>query len=136
MNLEELADRIGAALRQRPDAPSREIHRVYAANRMSDLLNGAAPETLLITSLTSPQLFRMADIMDVPGVCVVKGARARRAQVDAAVRRGIAVLLSPWGLRETCDRTNHVLAAVGPDGDMRKARRDRREGRRGVCEGR
>ena len=135
MNLEELADRIGAVLREPGEEPAKQIHRVCAANRMSDLLNGAAPGTVLITGLTSPQLLRMADIMEVPAVCLVKGARPPRARIEAAVRRGTAVLLSPRGLRETRDRIAAALAA-GADGGARRAQRDPAEDRGGVHGGR
>jgi hypothetical protein len=104
MNLEDIAGKIGALLYIDQVAPVPEISQVYAGDKMSDLLAGAGPETLLVTNLTHSQLFKMSDIMEVPAVCLVNGAPIERVLIDAALKRGTAVMISSYDLYETCGR--------------------------------
>lgn len=99
MKLEEIARRIGAEYHS-PDPSPREITGVYAGDSMSDLLNAAGPHTMLVTNLSNPQLYRVADIMEVPAICLVNGRLS--PQLTAAAKRRTAVLLSPHSLYETC----------------------------------
>ena len=56
---------------------SAQIAKIYAGDRVSDLLDQASDTTLLVTNLMSLQLIRLAELMDVPAVCFVNGAVAR-----------------------------------------------------------
>ncbi len=78
MKLEELAQRIGARVLT-PGAPGgTEVTRIYAGDRVSDLLNEASDKTLLVTNLANVQMVRVAELMEVPGICFVDGSRPRR----------------------------------------------------------
>jgi len=113
MKLGELAERIGATVEAGRHEPSGvEVERVYAGDVISDLLREASERMLLVTNLASPQLLRVAELMDVPGICFVNGRLPAPAVVAAAAEHGIVLLVSPAGMFETCGR----LYACFPDG--------------------
>jgi hypothetical protein len=112
MKLGELAERIGATIGPGGrNTSSAEVERIYAGDVISDLLREASEVTLLVTSLVSPQLLRVAELMDVPGICFVDGRLPEPAVVAAAAESGIVLLVSPAGLAETRGR----LDACFPD---------------------
>jgi len=111
MKIEELARSIEARLivpgcRENPD-----ISLVYAGETMSDLIANAGPETLLVTSLNNSQLVRVADLMDVPSICLVDGEEPSAELVSHARTAGTALLLSPYGLFETEAKAQACLGA-------------------------
>ena len=113
MKLGELAEQIGAMIQAgRRDQASVEVERVHAGDVISDLLREASDTTLLVTSLSSLQLLRVAELMDVPGICFVNGRLPDPGLVAAAAARGVLLLVSPAGMFETCGR----LYACFPDG--------------------
>ena len=106
MNLKELAHMIDAQLHLGSGTGEAEIAGAYAADTMSDLIAHAAPDTLLVTSLDNNQLLRVAELMDVPGICIAAaGNTARRLSPGT----GTALLLCRVGLEQTCA----LLAAAG-----------------------
>lgn len=104
MKLNELAEKIGAKVLNHGECASIEIDRVYAGDKMSDLLNEASDTTLLVTNLTNPQLVRIAEIMDVPGICLLNGITPEPELVNAAIKQGTTIIVSPYGMFETCKR--------------------------------
>ena len=74
VKLDELARHIGAQHRRRASScRSASSTKIYAGDRVSDLLNEASDRTLLVTNLMSLQMIRVAELMDVPGICFVNG---------------------------------------------------------------
>jgi hypothetical protein len=104
MRIEELARAIDARLILPSSSGNPSITSVYGGATMSDLMANAAPGTLLVTSLNNPQLIRVADLMDVPGICLVDGCVPSAQLVSQARTAGTALLVSPAGLPETCAR--------------------------------
>jgi len=107
--LDELAARIGAHIFNVPcEADSqggrKPVQFVYAGDKVSELLNAAEEDTLLVTNLSNPQLFRIAELMDIPGICLVNGAQPPGEMLELALRNGTAILVSDEGLFETCGR--------------------------------
>ena len=78
---------------------------------MGDLIAGAASNTLLVTSLNNNQLIRVAELMDVPGICLVGGAEPSSELLSRAAASGTAILVSPHGLVETIHLLEACLAA-------------------------
>ncbi len=118
MNLEQLAQEIGAHI-ETPATPERaDIERVYAGDRMSDLLGAASERTLLATHIANCGLLRLIELMDVPAICFANGATPDPAVVEAARETGTALLVSPWDLYETCGRLyaalNHEKQRAAP----------------------
>lgn len=109
MDLTELAGRIGAAILTPEPARGIEVRRVYAGDRMSDLLSHVAEDTLLVTHLTNHSLARLIELMDTPAVCLVGGATPDQTVLDAAHAAGAALLLSSSGMFETCAALHQAL---------------------------
>jgi len=77
----DLARRIGARV-VAGVRPGRTVDRVYAAqygraywpgDRISDLLEHASQTTLLVTNLSSALLACVAELVNVPAICLVGG---------------------------------------------------------------
>ena len=109
MDLAELAKRIGATCLMPGPARGIEVLRVYAGDRMSDLLSHVAEDTLLVTHLTNHSLARLIELMDAPAVCLVGGAAPDTTVLEAARAAGAALLLSPAGMFETCAALHQAL---------------------------
>jgi hypothetical protein len=104
MKLSEIAKGIDARLIPGPGAADREVSRVYAGDRISDLIEQAAPDTLLVTNIANAQLIRVAELMDVPGLCLVNGAEPAPELAAAAEKNGIRIMVSAAGLFATCGK--------------------------------
>ena len=68
-----LAARIGAKVVVVPPASGKaaDIGSVYAGDRVSDLLNHAGSGTLLVSNLVGSHLVCLAQLLDVPGICLL-----------------------------------------------------------------
>jgi hypothetical protein len=102
MTLGKIAQIIGASVHTSSDSKKVEICRIYAGDKMSDLLNESSSDTLLITNLNNQQLIRAAELMDVPGICLVRGAVPDQETVDILLESGTVLMSSPYGMFETC----------------------------------
>jgi hypothetical protein len=107
MNVKELAHHIDARLLLGNGSGDPEVKRVHAADTMSDLIGHASADTLLVTSLNNNQLIRVAELMDVPGICLVGGAAPDPDLLSCAKAAGTAILLTTRSLDETCRLLEH-----------------------------
>jgi len=114
MKLEDLAAKIGATVVSQGRPEGTEVARIYAGDRVSDLLNHASDKTLLVSNLASIQMLRIAELMDVPGVCFVGGVVPDAEIVELAQANRTFVMVSPAGVYETCALIYNVLAAERP----------------------
>jgi hypothetical protein len=114
MRLSDLALCIGArVLTNEGRAAGIDIDHVFAANKMSDLLDRATGSTLLVSSLSTPHLVRVADLLDVPCICLANGATPSDGFVQAAQDGGKVLLCSTQELAEICRRlTEQGLACT------------------------
>jgi len=116
MNLATVVRQLGAAVLT-PGLPlDTAVERVWAGDRMSDLISAAGPGTLLVTNLDGVQLLRVAELMETAGVCFAQGAAPRPEVVAAAAARGLVLLASPAPLFETCGRLYRCLGGDGAVG--------------------
>ena len=113
MRLEELAQRIGARVLAPGTPGGTEVARIYAGDRVSDLLNEASDKTLLITNLANVQMVRVAELMEVPGVCFVEGVDPDEEILELATENQTLIMVSPVGVFETCGLIYQILAANG-----------------------
>ncbi len=111
MRLEDLAGHIGARIVAPGKPGGTEVTRIYAGDRVSDLLNEASATTLLVSNLASVQMLRVAELMDVPGICFVNGVEPDAEVVELARENGTLVMVSPDGVFETCGRIYQHLSA-------------------------
>ena len=110
MKLATLADKIGAKTLTPGRGVSVYLEQVYAGDRISDLLNAANEAVLLVSNLASSHLIRVAELMDVPGICLVNGQRPDPVMIETASAHGTLLMVSPVGLFETCGRLYDSLA--------------------------
>lgn len=114
MKLVLLAQEIGARIVSPPFSGRDEIVSVYAGDRMSDLLSAVSDETLLVTHIANRGLLSLIELMDVPAVCLVNGSIPETDVVESASEANTALLISPWGLYETCGRLYVALRNKEP----------------------
>ena len=111
MKLEQLAEHIGARVVTPGEPGGTEVTRIYAGDRVSDLLTEASDKTLLVSNLASLQMLRVAELMDVPGICFVNGVEPEDDVIELARDNGTLLLVSPAGVFETCGLIYQFLAA-------------------------
>jgi hypothetical protein len=102
VKVKELARLIDASLHLGTCSEDSEVCRIHASDTMSDLIEHAAADTILLTSLNNNQLIRVAELMDVPGICLVSGVDPLPELLARARETGTAILVSPAGLADTC----------------------------------
>ena len=109
MKLNELAEKIEAKVVRPGRSNGIEITQIYAGDKMSDLLYEASDTTLLVTNLVNTQLARIAELMDVPGICLLNDTAPEPELVISADERGTAIIVSAAGMFETCGRLYQCL---------------------------
>jgi hypothetical protein len=105
----ELAERIGAKV-VAVGAPQVAVARVYAGDRVSDLLIHASDRTLLVTNLTGAQVLRLAEVTELACICFVNGTAPPLPLANQASGSNVVVMVSPHGLYETCGRLYAAMA--------------------------
>ncbi len=109
MKVAELAARASMQLISPSEDAGVEVSRVYAADTMSELIAHASSGTLLVTHLDNAQIARVAELMDVPAICLVDGAQPGRELLEAARSAGAAVMVSRSGLAQTVRTLEELL---------------------------
>lgn len=119
MRLEDLAKSIGARILTPGPSQRATITRIYAGDRVSDLLNEASDKTLLVTNLANVQMVRVAELMEVPGICFVDDIDPDPEIIDLAAANRTMVMVSPTGVFETCGLIYQYLSGAlnTPDKD-------------------
>ncbi len=118
MKLLAIAAAIGARVVLLGGHERTEIRRYAAADRMSDLLAQAGSDAILVTHLSNTQLGRIAALMDAPAICLLDGRAPSPELLWTAREHGIAILICPEGLEETCRRLQGCFG-VPEGGDAR-----------------
>jgi len=109
MKVAELAARASMQLISPSEDAGMEVSRVYAADTMSELIAHASSGTLLVTHLDNAQIARVAELMDVPALCLVDGVQPGRELLEAARSAGAAVMVSRSGLAKTVRTLEELL---------------------------
>ena len=115
MKLQDLAQKIGALVLTTGSSGTKEVTKIYAGDRVSDLLNEASRQTLLVTNLANLQMVRVAELMEVPGICFVDGVDPGREIVELANQNETLLMVSPQGVFETCGLIYNLLARESRD---------------------
>ena len=109
MKIQDLAGKIGAEVLTPGRGAEVRVDQVYAADRISELLDAAADNILLVSNLPGSHLVRLAELMDVPGICLVNGQMPEAPLIEAAKEHGTLLMVSPGSLFETCGRLYQCL---------------------------
>jgi serine kinase of HPr protein (carbohydrate metabolism regulator) len=81
-----------------------EIEKGYASDLMSDVLAFATPAVLLLTGLTNIQIFRTAQMLDIPAIVFVRGKKPDDDLLKLAKESNVPVLLTYMSMFESSGR--------------------------------
>jgi len=109
MKLTALMNDLGFRILVPACGADREIRRIYAGDRMSDLLSAASEDTLVITHVANQSIIRLIELMDLPAVCFLNGLQPDTATLDAARTANTCLMSSPLEMYETCGRFHELL---------------------------
>jgi len=103
MKLNDLATAIGGKVLAGEDRPDVEIDYAFA-DLLSDVLSLAEEEdrTTLVTGMINPQVMRVAEILGIAAVIVVRGKLPPASMVEYAEELGIPLLTTCKTMFETC----------------------------------
>jgi predicted transcriptional regulator len=79
-----------------------EVPSCFAADLMSDVLAFAAPDSLLITALTSVQSVHTAHVADCTGILFVSGKQPSPEALQLARDNSIPILATPHSMADSC----------------------------------
>jgi hypothetical protein len=105
MKLSEVKDLLKAEILTSEGAlRSVEVEKGYASDLMSDVLAFASPGVLLLTGLTNVQIFRTAQMLDIPSIVFVRGKKPVQDLLKLAEEANMPVLLTSMSMFESCGR--------------------------------
>lgn len=80
-----------------------DIDVACGADLMSDVLAcEIGPKTLLITSLTNPQVMRTAEMVDMTAILFVRGRRPSQTVINMAQHVNVPLLYTSLNMFEVC----------------------------------
>lgn len=102
MQLRKLAELVAAEVLSGDEHLDLDVARVLASDLMSDVLALAPHGALLVTSLTSAQSVRAAEIADLCGVLMVGNRRPAADTLTEARARKLPVLVTRHSMFDAC----------------------------------
>lgn len=84
------------------DSKNVNIERACGSDLMSDVLAFTKDNTLLLTGLTTPQVVRTAEMLDLPAIVFVRGKIPEESTVELARKRKIPLLKTDLPMYEAC----------------------------------
>lgn len=90
-----------------------EIDSFVASDLMSDVLTVDSENFVLITSLTSDQVARTADIVGARAVLLVNGKQPQQRLVDFAEEFNISLISTPYPMFKVCYILGTALTGEG-----------------------
>ena len=81
-----------------------EVSNGYAADLMSDVLAFASPSVLLLTGLTNVQIFRTAQMLDIPAIVSVRGKVPQDNLLALAKETNMPILLTRNSMFASCGK--------------------------------
>lgn len=79
-----------------------EFFDVVVSDLMSDVLVAEPEDFILVTSLTSEQVLRTADIVDARAILITNGKQPQKAMETLARQQGMPVLTTPMTTFDAC----------------------------------
>ncbi|MDD5264359.1 MAG: transcriptional regulator [Candidatus Bipolaricaulis sp.] len=102
MNLHEVSRLLEGSILTESRREDIEIDRAYAVDLLSDVLALTDERTTLITGNISPQVVRVADILNVIAIIFVRGKRPSDSAISYAETLGIPIIWTKKTMFETC----------------------------------
>lgn len=114
--LTDLAAAVGARVALRAaGAESARVTKVFASDKISELLHHGAPGTLLVTGLANTHLLRAAGLVEAPAICLTGGREPSPELIDAAREHGVTLMVADGTLAETAETLNRALEVAAPE---------------------
>lgn len=92
MNLQDVYDLLDAEILSGGDQMHTELTTAFAADTMSDLLAFGRAGGLLLTRMTSPQVIRTSDIMDIAAIIMIRGKIPSKEVIELAAELRVPIL--------------------------------------------
>ena len=117
MNLKDVYDLLDAEILVGGDQMHAELTTAFAADTMSDLLAFGRAGGILLTRMTSPQVIRTSDIMDIAAIIMIRGKIPSPEVIQLAGELHVPILATRFSQFEAAG----LLYAKGLRGNIEKA---------------
>ena len=97
-----------------------EVKTAFGADLMSDVLAFAKAGSLLLTGLTNTQVIRIANVLDITAIILVRGKKPQTEALALAKELQIPILATKYILFETAG----ILYTKGIVGCLKKVEND------------
>lgn len=94
MNLQDVCNLLDAEILVKGDQMHAELTTAFSADTMSDLLAFGRAGGLLLTRMTSPQVIRTSDVMDIAAIIMIRGKVPAREVIDLAEELHVPILVT------------------------------------------
>lgn len=102
MKLKEIIELLSGEVLFGTDLLEGEVHFACGADLMSDVLSFSASETLLLTGLTTSQVMRTAELINLTGVILVRGKKPSQEMLSLAEEKRIPLIRTNLPMFEAC----------------------------------
>ncbi len=113
VRVRDVAEALGAEILAGEDGLDREIGVVISSDLVSDILCCRDEGAFLITGLAKIQILRAADMIDLVGICFVRGKVPEVGVVEHARELGLPVILTDRTMYESCGLVYRLGAKSG-----------------------
>ena len=104
MKLSEIKEILNADVIVGEDKLDIEVKTAFGADLMSDVLAFAKAGSLLLTGLTNTQIVRIANVLDIAAIILVRGKKPPAETLSMAKNLQIPILTTKYILFETAGR--------------------------------
>ncbi len=104
MKLREIKEILNADVIVGEDKLDIEVSTAFGADLMSDVLAFAKAGSMLLTGLTNTQVVRIANVMDIAAIILVRGKKPPAEAIAMAKDFHIPILTTKYILFETAGR--------------------------------
>ena len=104
MKLQEVQEILEADVIVGEEKLDMEIKTAFGADLMSDVLALAKAGSLLLTGLTNTQVIRIANVLDIAAIILVRGKKPSAEAIALAKELHIPILATKFILFETAGR--------------------------------
>lgn len=113
VRIRDVAEKLGAEILTGEDRLDREIGIVISSDLVSDILCCRDEGAFLITGLAKIQLLRAADMIDLIGICFVRGKTPEAGVLEYARELDLPLMLTPKTMYESCGLVYQLGAKSG-----------------------
>jgi predicted transcriptional regulator len=116
MTIRDAAELLNAEIVAAQDQCGKEIASACGSDMMSDVMAFFHGQGILLTGLINVQAVRTANLMDIAGICIVRGKKATKEMLDLAEEFGIPIMETKYQMFIACGK----LYAAGISGAQKE----------------